>query len=97
MKKLILLFFMAFYGFTTSNAQDRDFIAFTGGFLNASSKSIDELDVINKSSDIGFYAGFLAEVYISYEIWFQPELIYARADETNYIQLPLPVKFYISN
>ena len=96
MKKLFLLTFLIFYGITTSNAQDADFVAVTAGYLN----TIDRTSIEGQSENIsnsGFYAGLIVEKYISYEFWIQAELLYANADDTSLIQIPILAKFYLSD
>ena len=96
MKKLFLLIFLVFHGFSTSNAQDADFVAVTAGYLN----TIDRTSIEGQSENIsnsGFYAGLIVEKYISYEFWLQAELLYANAEDTSYIQIPILAKFYLSD
>ena len=96
MKKLFLLTFLVFYGFTTSYAQDADFIAVTAGYLN----TIERTSIEGQSENIsnsGFYAGFIVEKYISYEFWMQAELLYANDEDTSFIQIPILAKFYLSD
>ena len=96
MKKVFLLIFLVFYGFITSNAQDADYIAVTGGYLNALGRTTIEGQSENIYNS-GFYAGLIAEKYISYEFWLQAELLYANAEEASFIQIPILAKFYLSD
>ena len=80
----------------TSVISAADFFAVTAGYLN----TIDRTSIEGQSENIsnsGFYAGLIAEKYISYEFWIQAELLYANAEDTSYIQIPILAKFYLSD
>lgn len=93
MKKLILSA-VAVFAFGFMNAQEVNFGVKAGA--NFSNFTGDDIDSDGKT---GFYVGGLADISISENFHFQPEVLYSNegADEAklDYIRVPLMAKYYI--
>ncbi len=46
-------------------------------------------------SESGFYAGLSEELMLNTKFALQPELLFARASETNFLYLPIMAKYYV--
>jgi len=73
----------------------------TGGLVNsnvragASLLNIVDLGSIDAVNKVGFYVGAAADLGISEKFHIQPELLYTKAGNLGYIQLPIMAKYYI--
>ena len=103
MKKIIIAF--SLIAFSTVGAQAQTSFGLKGGITSANMKFSSEEGSIKYSSKIGFYAGAFAEIGLSENFAFQPELLYALLgtqskfeNETSkfnltYINIPLLAKY----
>ena len=93
MKKLFLVGIAMFSFITLTNAQSAQF-GLTGGFANISER-IDGGQGFSVSSDgSGFFIGALVDIGIS-KFHVQPEVLYVNVEETNFLYVPVLVKYYI--
>ncbi|AWA29997.1 hypothetical protein HYN48_07860 [Flavobacterium magnum] len=96
MKKL-LLSVAAVLAFGVVSAQDSDGMRFgaKAGFASLSSK-VKVAGVSANGSDSGFFGGLFAEFPISESFGFKPELLYVAVGDVNQIQLPLHLKYDVT-
>lgn len=95
MKKITLLLFIAFFGCLTIQAQ-KTRIGVTGGVVNAGGRvELDGQTVTNNRQ--GVYAGIVFDLGITNRINIEAEVDYLTAGNTDFIQVPLFVKFYMGN
>ncbi|WP_435136517.1 porin family protein [Formosa sp. A9] len=95
MKKL--LFFAAFTvaGLMSMNAQNTTF-GITAGYTNIKAKTSYEGQSYSESIS-GFHVGALVDFGLNENFHIQPEVIYANAEEMNFLYIPVLAKYYISN
>jgi len=92
-KKLLLLMGLALFGFSQVNAQETSF-GVTAGYTDISVK-MSGSDLAVSGSRSGFYIGGLADIAVAEQFHVQPELLYARAKDGNFIYVPVLAKYYI--
>ncbi len=95
MKKLLLLAVFTVVGFASTQAQETSF-GVTAGYTNMTAK-LEEGNMSLSTSESGFYIGALVDLSISEEFHIQPEVLYARASEANFLQVPVLAKYYIAD
>lgn len=95
MKKITLLVLVALFGCLTAHAQ-KTRIGVTGGVVNAGGRvELDGQTVKNNRQ--GVYAGIVFDFGITNRINIETEVDYLISGNTNFIQVPLFVKFYMGN
>lgn len=96
MKKTTLFILITLLTFTTMYSQ-KTRVGITTGILNAGGRvEFDNEQVVNNNRQ-GIYGGLVLDVGITSRINIETELVYLSAANTNFIQLPLLVKFYMGN
>lgn len=93
MKKLFLTAVIIFSFITISNAQSAQF-GVTGGFANVSG-NVSGGGVTVSDDGSGFFIGILADFGIS-KFHVQPEILYVNAEETNFLYIPVLLKYYVA-
>ena len=94
MKKLFLVVVVLFSLGHSMHAQDVD-LGITAGYLNA--RGVLKFgDESFSNSQSGFYAGAIADLEITEKINIQSEALYARADGTDRLMIPILGKFKIA-
>ncbi|MEP3208710.1 MAG: porin family protein [Maribacter sp.] len=100
MKKVLFTIILSFLLVSGLQAQGDFKFGATGGLIT--SRINNELSPLGinladftAASGTGFYIGAIANLGISEKIGVQPEFIYAKAGDLEYIQLPIMVKYYI--
>lgn len=95
MKKITLIILVTVFGCLSMNAQ-KTRIGVTGGVLNAGGRvELDGQTVKNNRQ--GVYAGIVFDLGITKRINIETEVNYLIAGNTNFIQVPLFVKFYMGD
>jgi len=92
--------FLAFVFISGVQAQGEFKFGVTGGLIT--SRINNELSPLGinlanftAASGTGFYVGGIGNIGISEKFNIQPELLYAKAGDLEYVQLPIMVKYYI--
>lgn len=94
MKKILLIAAIAVFGFSNVNAQDINFGAKAG--VDLATSKVESSGFSASGSETGFYVGFFAEIGISEEFIFQPEVIYVAVKDFDQINIPLLAKYAVS-
>lgn len=98
MRKIIFLV-LVLVGTTTAFAQSADF-GVTAGYtnINAKAKASDGNNSVSLSDDAsGFYVGVLLDIEIEGNFHVQPEALFALAEDTKFLYIPILAKYYISD
>lgn len=100
MKKSLYLALVAILMYTPLIAQDDIKIGVTGGLISSRiNNKLAPLGInladFTAVSGTGFYVGAILNLDISEKIGVQPELLYAKAGDLEYIQLPVMFKYYV--
>jgi len=101
MKKVFFTMILTFFLVSGIQAQGDFKFGVTGGLVNsnvragASLLNIVDLGSIDAVNKVGFYVGAAADLGISEKFHIQPELLYTKAGNLGYIQLPIMAKYYI--
>ena len=100
MKKLFFVLICSFFLVPSLEAQDDIKFGVTGGLINSRlNNRVAPLGFnlfdSNLISGTGFYIGGVASVGLSEKFAVQPELLYANANDLEYIQLPIMLKYYV--
>lgn len=100
MKKLLFTFITTLLFLTGLKAQGDIKIGVTGGIIDSRLNSEVAplgINLLNTrlASGTGFYIGGLVSIELSEKFAVQPELVYAKAGDLEYIQLPAMLKYYV--
>lgn len=95
--KKILIGLTIFTISLTASAQQAQF-GLTAGYTNVDLRAKDDFsDGLSMSQDeSGFYIGAIADISITANFNIQPEMLYARVNETNFLYIPVLAKLYIA-
>lgn len=94
MKKILLVFALVLFAFSSATAQENN-VGIKAGYANITAKA--EVEGFSASADeSGFFVGLTGEVYLAPSFALQPEILYARAAETNFLYIPVMGKYYIT-
>ncbi|MBR9915274.1 MAG: PorT family protein [Algicola sp.] len=94
MKKLMLLAAVAVFGLTNVTAQETTFGAKAGVDLASSKVEVEGISVTG--SETGFYVGVFAQIGLSDEFAFQPEVMYVSVTDASEIHIPLMANYSVS-
>ncbi|GAA4281784.1 outer membrane beta-barrel protein [Gaetbulibacter aestuarii] len=92
MKKLILFSLLSLFIFS-ANAQTQ--FGITTGYLNSNAKVFFDGNSSSESNS-GFYIGGVADFTVSEQLHVQPELVYVNVNSSGAINLPVMLKYYVS-
>ncbi len=100
MKKVFFTIALSFLFISGIQAQDDFKFGVTGGLVNSSLNSKVgigpfSLDTGKLASGTGFYLGAAASLDFGEKFGLQPELVYVKAGDLEFIQLPIMVKYYV--
>lgn len=100
MKKVFFTVILSFLFVTGLQAQSDIKIGVTGGLIT--SRINNKLGILGINladftavSGTGFYVGAIGNLGITEKFAVQPELVYAKAGDLEYVQLPIMVKYYV--
>ena len=100
MKKLLITLFCALFALSALHAQGDVKFGVTGGLITSRiNNKVAPLGInlVNTTlaSGTGFYVGGITSVGIGESFGVQAELVYAKAGDLEYVQLPIMVKYYV--
>jgi len=94
-KSTFTLFFVLLTSLTLYSQKTR--IGVTAGLLNAGGRVVFDNDQTVNNNRQGVYGGLVLDVGLTERINIETELDYLVAGSTNFVQLPVLVKFYMGN
>ncbi|WP_417370080.1 outer membrane beta-barrel protein [Gelidibacter japonicus] len=93
MKKLMLMAAFAAFGLANVNAQSQ--FGVMAGYANISEKA--SYDGVSASqAESGFFVGVVGDFTVSEKFHIQPEVLYANVSESNFLYIPVLVKYMVS-
>ncbi|TMM55920.1 PorT family protein [Maribacter algarum] len=100
MKKVLFTIILSFLFISGLQAQDDFKFGVTGGLITSRiNNKVAPLGInlVNTTlaSGTGFYVGGIASLGFGEKFGVQPELVYAKAGDLEYIQLPIMIKYYV--
>ncbi len=100
MKKVLFTLILSIIFISGLEAQEDIKFGVTGGLISSrlnSSVGIGafSVDTGKLVSGTGFYVGAAASIGFSEKFGVQPELVYAKAGDLEFVQLPIMVKYYV--
>jgi len=100
MKKVLFTIILSFLFVTGVQAQNDFKFGVTGGLITSRLNSEIgigpfSLDTGKLVSGTGFYVGAAASLGFGDKFGVQPELVYAKAGDLEFVQLPIMVKYYV--
>jgi len=100
MKRLFGLALVAMFMCSEIQAQADIKFGVTGGLITSRvSNKVAILGInladLTAASGTGFYVGAIADIGFAEKFSLQPEFVYAKANDLEYVQIPIMVKYYV--
>jgi len=96
MKKVVFTILLVVLVTTTSNGQETKF-SLTGGFANVGIRVSADGAGSESATEAGFFAGLSADIPTSEKLHIQPSVLYASANDGNFLVVPVMLKYYVAD